>query len=423
MALLDSIHRCSIGSAGFQLIDFEEVNEPVVRDGRQTGRRLSLRGDGWVESDPANPTDLAEKIVSAVSAFTLSGRDVIVYGPSGSTLRSIPAASCLNGGPHVGFRILPGLRDAAGIRRFGFEISAETVELNGQPAAGPTYQVKVETSPDGIRIITWTGELSTGAGSAAAAFVELGETFSKAYPLPRWSLSHTFEQNLTGDKGRFTLTVEENHTDLPANGTAAVAVSGSASVRTVRDEQMRLTTVYDFDVLVTGDVAQLLTELRPKVPVLHEVVHVGKFPHQRLTASFVTLTGGNGNALMNWSASFVYVMPALIHDPIQFGGTDILFVATKGVRPGRLTFTGFSVGAGVYINPPAVPADDYPLAEAPVITWSAPNEIERRTAWTYVLWVHPDEILNVERLRHMLLRPTQNVPPIPAHLAPKLAAQ
>jgi hypothetical protein len=415
---LANLHKCSIGSADFQLEDFAEDNDAVVKDGRQTGRRLTIRGTGWVEAESGDWGDLVVRITEAVQSFSTSGKDVIIYGFANNPLRTIPAAMCLNGGPYVNFKILPGLGASSSsvTRRFAFEISAETLDLSGQPPAAPTYQAKVETAPDGLRVITWTGEISTVPGGVQDAFDQMGEQFGKAYPQPRWVLSYTFEQNLAGDKGKFTLVVNESAEDLPGVDDKTLAVDGSASFVTDRDEQMRLTRTWGYDLAVVGDPVALLGVIRPAgVPLLRESVQFGRYPHKRLQASFVTVTGGDGNALLNWTCRFQLEDAGKVYDRVEYPGLVPIYVARPLSDP-TLRISGAAIGAQTWIDPPTLPAD-WPLLEKPRRTREVLNAVEYRVEWDYLVGLPPDSKTTYASRLVLLFRP-KDVKPLPEAVDP-----
>lgn len=415
---LATVHKCSIGSADFQLDDFEEDNAPIVKDGRQTGRRLSIRGKGWVEAEEGDWGDLLIRVKEAANSFSVSGKDAIIYGYGNNPIRSIPAAMCLNGGPYVSFKILSGLAPGSSLltRRFEFEISAETLDLSGSPPAAPTYQVKVETAPDGMRVITWTGEISTVPGGVQSAFDTMGETFRNAYPKPRWVLSYTFEQNLVGDKGKFSLVVNESVEDLPGVDEATFAVDGSASFNRERDEQMRLTRTWSYDLAVVGDPMALLTVIRPvDVPLLRESVQLGRYPHKRLQATFVTLTGGDGNALLNWTCRFQLEDAPKVYDRVEYPGLVPIYVARPLSDP-TLRVSGSAIGAQTWIDAPTLPAD-WPLLEKPRRTREVLNAVEYRIEWDYLVGLPPDSKTKFASQLALLFRP-KDVKPLPGAVDP-----
>jgi hypothetical protein len=415
---LANVHKCSIGSADFQLDDFDEENAPVVKDGRQTGRRLSIRGRGWVEGEGGDWGDLLVRVKEAADAFSVSGRDAIIYGYGNNPIRTIPAALCLNGGPYVSFKILPGLTPGSSLstRRFEFEISAETLDLSGSPPAAPTYQVKVETAPDGMRVITWTGEISAAPGGVQSAFDKMGETFRKAYPGPRWVLSFTFEQNMVGDKGKFSLVVNESVEDLPALDDATLAVEGSASFVRDRDEQMRLQRTWSYDLAVVGDPVALLAAIRPQgVPLLRESVQIGRYPHRRLQATFVTLAGGDGNALLNWTCSFHLSKAATVYDKHRYPGLVPIYVA-QPLDDSTLRVTGSAIGAKTWIEPPTLPSV-WPQLAQPQRGWRVLNAIEWQTDWEFFVAIPPDAKINLADQLKLLSRPL-DVKPLPADVDP-----
>lgn len=417
---LSTIHRCTLGGADFQLEDFTFEGRPVVNNGVRTGTQVVLRGQGWLEAGDA--AGLAAAITAAMGSCEVSGEDFEAFGPGSVSLLKLPAATCLNGGPHVAFKVEGGLQDAGLARHFSFELAAETIQISGGGGdeTTPAYGLTLETAPDGLRVVTWTGDITAAAGDAYEQFTTLLEDFAKAYALPLWVVSHRFEQNVAGDRGRFTVRAVESAEPLPAAGSEDFAVDGTGSSRLARDEQMRMTLVLDYDLAFRGDVDKLVTILRPQEwPVLSETVERTRFPHPRVRASFVTLTGGNGNALMNWDARLDYTAPGVgIYEERRYSGLPpVLVLSEQSV--GRLVFSGSLVGAGVYIDPPQPPAG-LALLERPRRVWAEPNGIERRTEWSYVLAIAPGDKVKPEDVVKLLARPTKingtDIPPIPRPL-------
>jgi hypothetical protein len=417
---LDTLHRCTLGGSSFQLEDFTYGGRPVVNSGVRIGTEVVLRGEGWLEAGDA--AALAAAISAAMGSCQVSGKDFEVFGPGNVSLLKLPSAQCLNGGPHVSFEIEGGLQDAGQARHFNFELSAQTIEVSGgggeeTPAS---YALTLETSPDGLRVVTWTGDIAAAAGDAYEQFTKLLEEFAKGYALPTWVVSHRFEQNVAGDRGRFTVRAVESAEPLPAADPEDFAVDGTGSSRLSRDEQMRMTLVLEYNLAFRGDVDKLVALLRPQEwPVLSETVERTRFPHPQVHATFVTLTGGNGNALMNWDARLDYTAPGVgIYEERRYSGLPpVLVLSEQSV--GRLVFSGSLVGAGVYIDPPQPPAG-LVLLERPRRVWAEPNGIERRTEWTYALAIAPGDKVKPEDVVKLLARPLKingkDVPPIPRPL-------
>jgi hypothetical protein len=423
MGQLDTLHKCSLGTSDFQLEDFEYGKEPVVKDGLRVGDRVFIRGTGWVEA--ASATALATALAAAETPFSTSGDNVQIFGPQSSLMVDLPAAVCVNGGPHVSFKVGRGLQDSAGgvLRRFDFQIAAETKAFPGGSSPGPSYSGKVATAPDGLRVVTYNGEIVGDPFSVPDEFRKVLDGFRQLYTLPLWVASYELETNIDQDRGRFRITFTEMAYPLPHEGTdddkgyKNFAVEGSASLRRDRDEQMRLVRSWTFDLLVVGDVDKLLTVLRPNLPILRETVSVTVFPHQRVSAEFVTVTGGNGNALMNWQAAFHYEHPAVnVYRQLTYPGVDPVLVR-KERTVGRLTFSGSMTGAGVFIDPPPAPKD-LVLLEQPRRSWVVVNEIERRTDFSYVMAIGPGDRVTPAELLAALQRPVDKIPPIPPYLDP-----
>src|SRR3954467_10797634 len=103
MGQFDSLYKCTLGGADFQLSKLKESNQSVRDGGRETARSITLAGEGWLEG--TSGADLATKIAALRTATNTRGQDFTVTGLGGATYLQVLAAQCLNGGPHVDFEI------------------------------------------------------------------------------------------------------------------------------------------------------------------------------------------------------------------------------------------------------------------------------------------------------------------------------
>lgn len=381
MGEFDAILKCTYGgiTVPMQLEDWS-YDSKVIDDGRS--RTLSISGRGWIEA--ATWADLATAAEAVAAEMELSGRDFKVW--EGNVIaRQILAAWCVDNGPHVDFQFEVGMTGPAGVKFFTF-----TVTGKAQGDEDEQFRERITYRPDGLRTITRIGYVS---GTAVATFDALQVApFMAAYPTTNWVHSREVERNFAGDRLDYTLSAVELRTPLPGE---PITVEGTGRITTDRSEQMRLTKTWEFDLLVNGDYVAVLDLIRAEVAaggtvvILRESVAVTRFSETRINASFVTLAGGNGNRLMDWSQRFRIVRG---DEPVwgehRYPGPDpVLVLEPKGVR--RLVQTGSAVGAGGYPVPPDALFPGALLA-APEIEHAFLNEIERQTSWTYVMAIDAD---------------------------------
>lgn len=383
MGDFDTILRCSYGGTVLPvtLVDWDHGTS-VVTPGKPA-RRAAITCDAWI--DATDYTDLQAKIEAVVAALSVAGKDFKIF--EGSVVQGqILAADCKDGGPHVDINIDRGLTTAAGVKAFKFSVSGET-------ASDDSYQESIVTRPDGLREITRTGEVSeldgvTFEASALAAFLV-------AYPRTLWIHSHKIDRDVPGSSVKYSLQARELRDPLPAiaGNMTDLAVEGTGTYRVERDEQMRLSTTWDFNLLMTGDYAQMLAYLRLQVTtasglILSESYQVTLHTETRLSASFRTLKGGNGNALTAWSQRLALTGNDTTFGIRQYIGPDPILVRNpKTIR--RLVQSGSAEGIDAYIKaPPPLYPDD--LLEAPNVEYAWINETVRQTSWTYVMAIDED---------------------------------
>lgn len=414
-AAFSGLNACSVGGEAFQLDDFSYRQEPIIRFGATIGAKITGQGEGWVEAD--DPGSLAAALSIAAGSFTQAGIDFSVWGLGGQELLTIPAAECILGGPHISFELLGGKDEATLVRRFRFTVSADTASADGIP------RLATDTGPDNLKVVTWSGELfggSAGEGPVGEQYQQLLGIFTGQYAYPNWIVTQRFEMAATQDQANFNLVATQLAAPLPGAGGGATVVDGEGEEDTVnRDEQMRLTRIFTFDLVVVGDPQQVITQLRQLVQqqinaaaangsvatntgtILREQTSVSLNRHVRVKATFESLEGGNGNPLLNWSATFRRTDDQDVWEQHSYPGITPVLVKVPAVFR-KLYQTGSATGAGKWFMPPP-PLYPSQLAEEPDINFQDINSVEKQTTWSYVMWVDDSTQLTLTKLA----RPTQ----------------
>lgn len=371
-------------TAGAELV----LTPPVNTDLYTYAQPLILHPRDRTEQTPSTDQD-----IELYKTVPISGEDFEIFGPGDVTLTKVLAAKCVGGGPHIECSVRPGLADAQGARHFNFTVSAETVADATEPDdTQPASRRSVATGPDGLRVITWSGELVSD--DLGGAFTALLKSFRDLYKLPTWVVSYEFQEGGDGHAS-FTLAATEMREGLPqlttGDGEAATdgAVDGQASFRVERSEQMELIKTYAYELVVVGDVEQILAMIRPEGHILRESVDVQRYGSQRLRALFVTLEGGDGSALMAWNASLHYEQPEAVYDVRYYPGVQPVLIRRPATM-GRLTFSGSATCAGVFLPAPRPPASLF-MIDQPRVTHTRVNAVEFRVDWQYVVAVDPTQ--------------------------------
>ncbi len=408
-AAFATLHACSVGGEAFQLDDFGYRQEPIIRYGATIGAKLTGQGEGWVEA--ADAGSLAAALSIAAASFQVAGVDFSVYGLGGQELLTISAAECILGGPHISFELMPAATEPALIRRFRFTVSADTASADGIP------RLATDTTSDNLRVITWSGELFGGAAGdrpVGEQYQALVNTFAGQYPFPYWVHTQRLEVAATQDQATFNLQATQLAAPLPGGGSGATVVDGEGQENTInRDEQMRLTRIFSFDLIVVGDPQQVINSLRSLVQaqissptvqvsgtsagvILREQTSVSLNRHVHVKATFESLEGGNGNALMNWSQTFRRTDKQDVWDMKTYPGILPTLVKVPHVFR-KLYQSGSATGAGQYPRPPA-PLYPNQLADQPDINYQSINGVECQTGWSYAMWMDDETKLDITQL-------------------------
>jgi hypothetical protein len=212
MGRYDACFSCTLGGSGFQLSDYAYKEEPIVEDGKgQTGIKITVTGEGWVEGDDI--ASFESNLGAAVGAFQVRGQDFYVFGNgAGEGFEiGILAAACVDGGPFVGFEILPQKSGVMMKKDFRFTVTASTKPRDGNNTPSNVYKIKVVTGPDDLSKVTVSGELK-GAGCDDFFNANVLPKFNATYVLKNWVPTVTYEGNATNDAATYSLDFKE----LPA---------------------------------------------------------------------------------------------------------------------------------------------------------------------------------------------------------------
>lgn len=396
MAAFDSILKASIGSTSFQLMDYSVRETPVTKDGLgQTGTKVTVQGDGWVEA--ADAASLTAAIAAMLAGFRIVGKNVTITGLGGAVEYQLLAASCVDGGPFVEIEIqLQQQRGEALVKPVRFTANGSTAPSGGTTNLVDQFKVETTTRPDELRGITYSGEV-LGPGAVGQYVDGILPALLAQYPDSDWTHSDKFSTNAKQDKVDWQVTFVELAAPLP-DAVDATAVDGEGTIRREGDEQMRLVTEIGFDLLVEGDPTALLTSIRPTEGViLKESSEITQFRERRLRASFTTLSGRDGNDLLNWEQTLEHEKEVTPLRVVTYPNGEPVFILD--VQPAYVTQRGRAIGAGQY---PQAPEPFWPdqLVDRPKIIHTPLNAAEFQVEWMYrfVFRTAPDAAAQVALL-------------------------
>lgn len=395
MAELDiDLLACTIGTDKFALEDRQQEYDPHFNSsGQRDGTIVRVKGTGWITGD--DKSDFITKQTGAASKFVVSGKDfaIVCYGQTELTL---PAAACVNGGPHITFSLEEQNKDGGmGLRRFRFEVEGQTAigDFGGTPVEIATFQDTIDQKPDALRTWTREGKINT-SGAQARCQAAVTAFLALFAGQPQWVISRREIKTDNQDRvGSYTVAMEELRAPLPAvPGGGAQPVDGQTSFVQERDEQYRLIKTWRFDLLLSGaDYMPVIDFLRDGVTaggtlfILHESFNASLTRETRINAIFVVLGGADGSELMDWRQTLEFATEDDTWTPISYPGCAPVLVRNPATFR-TLTQRGEAVGAGKWPQPaPALFPDR--LIAAPVITPSTTDALERRTSWVYTMAV------------------------------------
>jgi hypothetical protein len=409
MGAFDNLLQCTVGGTSFQLDNYSLTIAPiVVANIGRTGSQISVKGKGWIEA--ASADELASTTTTQADTFQISGAAFSVSGVGGATEYSLSPAQCLDGGPH--FTLTIEEQTEALIKRINFEVSARTV----LPTTG--YTLNVTTRPDGLMSVQQDGQIS-GDGSTVAAALS---AFKAVYPPANWIISYKTTTDSLGLHINYSFTAVQLLVPYPSIDQSNAIVDGEAQVRRDRDEQYRISTTYDYDLLITGDYLQVVDDLRSlamqdeenysssddgaddsqEAVVLKESVSVTIYKEARVRATFNFLRGGDGNKLLNWTQTIDFVDDQDIYQIQQYNGADAVLIQQPSTMQ-RILQSGQATGLGAFpMAPDPIIEDAY--IEEPRITLVAVNSIECQTSWNFLM--ASDDDFDLSDYTDQLVRPS-----------------
>lgn len=390
MSDMSGLLSCNYGTTSLQVETMGVDEEPIVKqDQGRVGSKVTVKVTGYVDGTSA--ADFAGKVTAAYADLLISGRDLVVTGISGSTLLTLPAAACLEGGPHV--KYTSKLGDVP--LRMVFELSVVgnqpyDPDKKGKPI--DAWKLDTQVKANLLRTITRTGDIQ-GASTPGFFLSTVLPAFQSAFPLPNWVM--TWEYANSGDsqesKLSYSVVAQELAGPLPSTN-ADEAVDGDFSISTDRDEQFRLTTTFTWDVVLIGDPEGLLISLRQQAQVyagkdkviFKESAQSNWLQALRLRASFTVLKSAAGNPVMNYQQSFEIQRSAATFEVKTYAGADP-FVVQKPTGVERLVQSGSATCEGVYLRAQSPRYNSH--LEPPQIKYEDLGDgVQYRSSWTYVMY-------------------------------------
>lgn len=385
----ENLLRCTISGSAFQLEDFSTNDQAITKDETRVGTSRSVRGTGYILG--TDSADFAAKIAATLTALNGSGDNFIIYGPSDSKLYEILAATCNGDGPHCSCSMLGQIDGAPLERRFEFTVTATTGDTGdgsgGGDGTGESRKITTTVTPDAMKKVGQTGELNRAGATAYFNGSILGP-FKAAHPARDWIVSHQYQADDRDVSLSYTISAEQLQTPFP--GTRGKIVDGTAEDIIDRDEMMRKTVTYVFNLLLSdGDYQPEADEIRATIAakgaIVRESQRVTRFKQTRLQLSYQLLMGAEGNKLLNWQQKIGIIDPGNGWKETRYpGAKPVLATGSEGLR--RIFQAGTAVGAGAFVVPPRPVFPDHLADDSPPsIEWSVENDFEYRVTWAYVM--------------------------------------
>jgi hypothetical protein len=377
---------------------------PMVRDqlGR-VGTTLRCRGEGFLST--TDQPSMAAAIAALASATSYSGIPFILNGLGGGQLYSIYPAACLEGGPHIGFELLDDDKSNATYQRVRFTVEAKT-------PAGANYNsflLRTHTGPDGLQRVSQTGVLVGSNVQATFTGVVL-PAWRQSYPAASWVTDYEVEYPYGGNAiatqltSNYSLTAQQLAGELPGGATV---VEGEMTTRIERDEQQRLTSVYDYDLLLSGgDYSAIVTSLRPdpgQNQIIRESSSFSSVKQLRLRCSFSVLASADqGSSLLDWTQTLSVTQDDDSYEIVSYPGAAPIVVQRPQTLP-RVSQTGSATGLGVFIREPDAVLDDY--EHPPQLGYVDVSNYEKKTTWNYQMVQTDGTDLDIGSLLGQIARP------------------
>ncbi len=383
-AILANIMSCSVGTDEFQVTDLAWKNEPALKDGLPHGRTVSAKIDGWIDND---------KLGAFTAVCGRSGQDVIVRGVNGAVLYSLPAARCMNLGPHVAYEQTSMKGGTAGSVNIAVTISAQTMaEPNDIPGGNPNQadspgnEITYAIRSDGLIDVSVSGEASGPDADASVAAVVADVRNRYRWPGYVVKLSQTLTGK--GDSRKFSISAERMAMDLPDGG-GTRATEGTCSVGLTVDAEGVRTSTVSYDVVCDGDPMALESSVRSALDgkiIVSSNVEVSGYKERRLRCSYVVLSSDFLGPVTQYTESIEIDSG---EDPTasvtEYDGVGVALVYNQAKGNAR-TFkqSGSAVGLRAYPTPPASKSPTgFVLSARPRIRYEIVDAIKHRTTWNY----------------------------------------
>jgi hypothetical protein len=394
MSYLADILSCTYGSSSLELERYRVQTETITHEGiGRVGTRVRVVAECIVSYPDA--ASFTAALAAIYPDLDTDARTFTVTGLGGVQEFTLNAGLCQYGGPWIAYAVNDGPTPFS--RKITLDITAEVIA--GQLAITPkdSFKIALETRPDGLRTVTRSGVVN-GAQSGAYLLETVLPAMALAYAPPHWVTTFEYEASEDGLQSQTTYRVvaRENFADLPVSGHAE-ARDGTASTRTERDEHYRLTTIYEFDVVVVGDAIDLLTSVRSSITgdvnnprtILRESYTLTTIHEQRLRASFVVLESADTDRLLMDVRQSVQVQdaPDEYEEKTYIGADPILVLKPK--RFPRVRQRGSAVAVGAYKRPPDPIYTKF--AGPPETNFEDENDTEKRVEWNYESFAADDD--------------------------------
>lgn len=355
--------------------------EPIMQqDFGRIGTMVKIEGEGFFSC--ADQPSLKSAIDAITNAGQINGVDFNVMGPSGAIEFKLAAASCIEGGPNIGFKVL-GEGSGPYYRRLSFTVTgrtASTVLLN-------SFKLEIATGADGLERVTQTGII---VGVATDSYFQqiILPPFKSNYPASNWVVSYKVEYPSGGTlswsnlQTRYSLSAVGMATPLPVvNG--ATIVEGEVTSRQDRDDQQRIVVVTQYDlILSSGDYSAIVTALRPDPgdnQIIHESANYISVRQRRLNLSFSCLSSASNDNLLNYSRTAAITTSDDAYTEFTYPGADPIAVK-KPAALARVSDSGSMTGLGMFLQAPDPLLEDY--EERPQLRLVAVNDYEMQTNWS-----------------------------------------
>jgi hypothetical protein len=381
-AEFQNLFLCSYGPADFQLTDYTVSESAEVKQGEgQLGTNAAVSGVGYVEG--SSPADFAAKLAAVRAAFRAGGRPLFVYGLAGVLEYSLLPAASSDGGPHVqAFNFLPSGDEPALVKRFTFTVGCKVSDDEEDEDKRNKYTVRTQTRPDRLRVVIFEGEIRGTTSTAFFSDVVL-PGFRAAYPATTWTLATDAVRNLTETRVEYSAAFTELASPLPPGPAGTEVIDGEVNFSLENDERGRQTIVAAWDLLLVGDAFATAQKLRPTPPLvlLRERIDYTRIHEKRLRATFTTLGGTEGNALLEWEHTLDTQPEGQVRVPFEYAGLTPQFGGRAALY--RAVQRGRAVGLQAYIKEPA-PLYDAKFYEGPPrVVYRPVNRVECETTWEY----------------------------------------